>query len=535
MRIQWWWVVLLSVAGLAVGPGPGRAEDKTDQDVKALAARIDQFIAAQWTEKGAKPAALASDPEFLRRVYLDLAGRIPRVSEVRDFLDDTSADKRQQLVRRLLDGPGYVSHFTNVYRALILPPSNNQQFQFLTPSFESWLRDRLQQNVGYDQMVRELLTASPTGGNPYARQRLVVSASTATPVAFYQVNEYKPENLAASTTRLFMGMRLECAQCHDHPFAKWTREQFWETAALFTGLMPQARVPQPRGPVLPAGKLRIPGTEKEVKARFLDGTEPKASSRRNYRQQLADWLTRADNPYFARATANRLWAHLFGIGLIDPVDEPGDDNPPSHPELLDELARQFVAHKFDVKFMIRAITASRAYQLSSVCSHPTQNEPRLFARMAVKGLTPEQLFDSLALATGYREPTGPNQPRFAVIAANSPRGQFLAQFSSQDRRTEFQTSILQALALMNGRFIADATSLDRSETLAAVVDSPFLDTAEKQLEALYLAALSRKPRPAELSRLVRYVQGGGPRKNPKTALTDVFWALLNSSEFILNH
>jgi Protein of unknown function (DUF1553)/Protein of unknown function (DUF1549) len=335
---------------------------------------------------------------------------------------------------------------------------------------------------------------------------------------------------------MFLGIKLECAQCHDHPFAKWTRQQFWEYAAFFSGIQPGQQ-----GNFFAGGQdrpdlrqLKIAGTDKVVQARFLDGTEPEWRAGSNTRVTLADWMTRADNPFFARAAANRLWSHFFGIGLTEPVDEPADDNPPSHPELLDDLARQLAEHQFDIKFLIRAILTSKAYQLTSAGGDPGQDDPRLFARMAIKGLTPEQLFDSLAQATGYREPPRSLDPRAFLFNGNTPRGDFLSKFASQGKRTEHQTSILQALALMNGRFVGDATSLERSEVLAAVIDAPFLDTAQR-IEALYLASLTRKPTTGETARMLRYVEGGGAKKDPKTALADVFWVLLNSSEFLLNH
>jgi hypothetical protein len=529
-----WWVVGLGFFGLIGGPSAARADAPDAKlDARALAAKIDKLIEAQWTAKGAKSAASAGDAEFLRRIYLDLVGRIPHVSEVRAFLDDKRSDKRQRLVDKLLAGPGYVNHFTNVWRALLIPPSNNQQLQFLAPAFEVWLRDRLARNVGYDAMVRELITVN--GANTRAiRQPQVANTGPLAPVAFLQVNEFKPENLAASTSRLFLGVKLECAQCHDHPFNKYTRAQFWELAAFFADIQPRQRG-RARAEVR-TDTIRIPGTNKEVKARFLDNSEPKAREGADKRQLLAEWITRADNPFFARATANRLWAHFFGIGLVEPVDEPGDDNPPSHPELLDELGRQFAAHDFDLKYLIRAITLSRAYQLSSVANHASQNDPRLFARMSIKGLTPEQLFDSVVVATGYKEPAATGRRRIG-FGLGSARAEFLAKFASQDKRTESQTSILQALALMNGKIIADVTSVDlnKSETLAAILDFPLFDTHEKKIDALFLAALGRQPRPQELSRMTQYVNSGGPRKDARAALADVFWALLNSSEFILNH
>jgi hypothetical protein len=504
-------------------------------EVPELAARIDLLINAKLAAAGVNPVALADDAEFLRRVYLDLAGRIPRAMDVRDFLQDADPNKRQRLVESLLESPNYVSHFTNVWRALLLPQANNQQIQFLVGGFEGWLRERLRDNTPYDQMVRELLTTPMTSAGMPGGPRSGFDPNKPSPIAFYQASELKPENLAGATSRLFLGVKLECAQCHDHPHASWTRKQFWDYAAFFSGI--QARgdggvfvqvteAPESR-------TLKIPGTDKFAQARFLDGTEPRWQDGMQSRAALAVWTTMGNNPYFARAAANRLWAHFFGLGLAEPVDDLSDQNPPSHPELLDELARQLSANRFDLKYLIRAITATQAYQRTSAVSNPNQTDPHLFARMAVRGLSGEQLFDSLVTATYFHEPE--QQPlQFGQGPVNSPRAQFLAKFASQEKRTEYHTSILQALSLMNGKFIEDATSLAQSRTLAAVADSPFQNRAQR-VETLYIATLSRKPRPEELTRMVKYVESGGPRNSETAALADVFWALLNSAEFMLNH
>jgi hypothetical protein len=504
-------------------------------DARALAAKIDALIAARWTEKEVKPAAVADDAEFLRRVYLDLAGRIPRVMEVREFLADPSADKREKLVDRLLESPYYVIQFTNVWRDQMLPRNNNPQLAFVLPNLEIWLRARLRDNTPYDQLVRELLT-TPINNAQVGRGIPAQPGANPTPLSYYQGNEFKPEVIAAATSRMFLGVKLECAQCHDHPFATWSRKQFWEYAAFFAGIQPAS----PNNPFAAAPEkadlreIKIGGTDTVVQARFLDGTEPQWRSGMGTRGILAEWLTRADNPFFARTAANRLWAHFMGIGIMEPVDEPSDDNPPSHPELLDELARQLAAHQFDLKFLIKAIVLSKTYKRSSVAENAADVDPRLFARMTLKGLTPEQLFDSLAQATGYREAVNPNARFGPQFAPGSARAEFLTKFASQGKRTEHQTSILQALALMNGRFISDVTSLERSETLAAVIDNPFMTDAQR-IETLYLATLTRKPTARESERLLKYVEAGGAKGDTKAALTDVFWALLNSSEFILNH
>ena len=248
-------------------------------------------------------------------------------------------------------------------------------------------------------------------------------------------------------------------------------------------------------------------------------------------------MTSPDNPYFARAAVNRIWAHLFGIGIVDPADDLREDNPPSHPELLDALARAFVDNHYDLKFLIRAITASKAYQRTSGVDGPAA-DPRLFTRMPVKGLTGEQLYDSLALATGFDDGSGPDDANMNPFGGGGARAEFLARFSNvADKRTETTTSILQALSLMNGRITSDATSLLESKqnrTLGSVCDAPFMDERQK-LDALYISALGRPMRPDEAERMVKYVEKGGPSGDSRKALADVFWVLLNSSEFIFNH
>ncbi len=591
-----------------------------------LAVKIDRFIEAGLAARGIEPAPLAGDAEFMRRVYLDLTGRIPSETEARAFLANKAADRRAKLVDSLLANPLYVQHMANTWQNVMAPSASNSQFASNQPGFRTWLEKQVRDNAPYDKMVRELLTAPmynpsyattyslstvatptigyytyPTPGYsilidpniqpvpinpvpspailplpaavPLQHQSQITNLAVPQPVLplplllpsspqpvpqsfvyqapspppspggyFFEVNEYKAENLAASAARQFLGVRLECAQCHNHPFSKWSRKQFWEFATFFTAI----QAPQPvfyytnnnfqpisvAPPVVPAARreMKIPGTEKTVEARFLDGIAPQWKDNADSRQVLAEWLTDPSNNLFARTAANRLWAHFFGSGIIDPIDdEPTSENPASHPELLDELTAQFVAHKYDVQTMIRAITASKAYQRSSVASHPCQNEPRSFARMAVKGVSPEQLFDNLALATGYHYPNA--QPD--VIVPNTPRGDFLLLFATQDKRTETQTSILQALTLMNGKLVADATSMTASPKLTAVLNGKA--TNAERIESLYLSTLSRFPRPEEAARMLRYVDGGGARNDSGAALADVYWALLNSSEFMFNH
>jgi hypothetical protein len=526
-----------------------------DREIEVLAAKIDAYFAKRWEAAKVEAAPPAGDAEFMRRVYLDIVGRIPRVREARDFLDDKSPDKRRRLVDRLLNHPNYARHFADVFRALWMSEANTSfTGRFLIPGFETWLRERLRKNTPYDQMVREILT---TPVDP--RQGFFFGDTGENVAAFVQSKEYKPENLAGSTARLFLGVRLECAQCHDHPFATWKREQFWGLAAFYAGIRSQAQgdFVQALPELNDRREIAIPGSERVVQAGFLDGSEPQWKFKVNPRVTLADWVTSPDNPYFARAAVNRMWAELFGMGLIDPVDDMmGSETQAHHPELLDDLAKQFAAHKFDLKFLIRVLTASQVYQLTSAATHKSQVEPFHFAKMTMKGLTPEQLFDSLAEAVGFQEA----QLNPIFFGQNNVRSAFLEKFANRsEKASEAQTSILQAMTLMNGKFIGDATSGDasRSEMLAGVLDIPWMGTSAK-IETMYLATLSRKPRPEELSRLLAYVdrsekeilvgkaldavQNVAAKKGAKDqtkskneALADVLWALLNSSEFFLNH
>jgi hypothetical protein len=343
-------------------------------------------------------------------------------------------------------------------------------------------------------------------------------------LAFFAVKEARPENLAAAVARSFLGIRLECAQCHDHPFAKWKKDQFWSPAAFFAGIRKQGN--SVFAPLTEAAQLREltpPGGRKPRRAEFLDGATPQSSVARGPRVVLADWITSPDNSYFARAAVNRMWGHFFGTGLVDPVDDFRDDNPPSHPELLDDLAGAFVASGYDLSYLIRGICLSQAYQRTSARTHPSQDQTRLPARMRVKALTGEQFFDSLSLATGYRDDRD----------KGAARRQLLTRFASAGSISEPETSVQQALTLLNGRFVAWATDPDACPTLTAVAETPGMSLAQR-IEALYLATLSRQPDGEERERLEQYVHKAKPDREAER-LADILWMLLNTAEFRMNH
>jgi hypothetical protein len=523
-----WWSCFLLLVFVPLGGAQTSHGDKIKEEVLALGRRIDGFIEARCKEAGVELAPPASDSVYFRRLNLDLGGRIPTLTAARDFVDDPDPHKRWDRVNQLLAQKTYGEHFARVWRAHLLSNSNNQFLQGLTPGFDLWLNDRLINNVGYDKIVHEILS-TPANVNMNVNFNGQLAGS---PAAFFLANENKPENLAGATTRVFLGVKLECAQCHSHPFAKWTRDQFWEFAAFyastpqnFRGAFQQAAIVDPN-----RREIQIPGTNKTVKAKFLTGQEPNWKEGGEPRKVLADWITSSDNPYFARATVDQLWSYFFGVSLLEPILEPNEEAI-THADLLDEMARELVIHKFDLKFLIQAIVHTKAYQRSSSASAKVgQEEHQLFARMPVRGLTPEQLYDSVLEATYQQEtPAYMGNPQNFFNQLQSPRAQFLAKFTSQEKRNETQTSILQALFLMNGKAMAERLRPENNVSLGTLIRVS--NPTEKKLETLFLMVLSRLPRPEESARLVRYIESGDQRRT----IPDVYWALLNSAEFMLNH
>jgi hypothetical protein len=522
---RWTGLVVLGALTLAPSVFAGTSAPASDGLLgpEALAQRIDYWLARRQADQGVRAAPLADDAEFIRRVYLDLAGCVPPVTDARDFLDDPRPDKRRLWVEMLLDGrkpsrkpDAYAQHFANVWRAWLLSRAGIEQAAALTPATEKWFETCLKANLPYDALVRQLITAAPAGarGDP--------------PNVFDQINENKPESLAGTTSRLFLGVKLECAQCHnDRSGGSWTQTQFWSFAAFFAGNTPGR--PQADN----QRSIKIPGKDKIVRARFLEGPAPIFQAGADPRAVLADWVVSPTNPYFARAGVNRIWSYFFGTGLTDPVDEQGAHNPPSHPQLLEELAGQFADHHFDLKYLIRAIVASQAYQRTSTVDSPVKDDPRLFVRMPVRGLSAEQLFDSLAEVTEFEDMGQGRGNRLNDGTNLTPRQQFLARFSGQQKPTETPTSILQALYLMNSSFVADRTSLEHNKTLATLAGQK--TPHARRVETLFLVVLSRKPTAAELARCVGYLERGGASADPREALADVFWALINSPEFFVNH
>ncbi len=521
MKRSFSWVLFWAAAGFATVASPVQS---APPDPQMLANQIDQFLSTRLKQENIPAAKIADDAEFLRRAYLDLTGRIPAPRDVYAFLLDRSPGKRAQLIDSLLETPRYASHSAAVWRAALAPEATAlPEGRIFRTGFEAWLKQKFRAGVPYDQLVRELLK-TPLSSDPEHPTPVLLRPDDPNPLAFFAVKDVKPENLAAVTTRVFLGVQIECAQCHNHPFAKWTREQFWNQAAFFAGLSRSGDgIFAPVSERLDVHEIGVGDTQKKARAKFLDERSPLAQTNGSLRGELADWVTAKNNPYFAKTAANRVWGQMFGRGIIDPVDDLHDDNPPSHPELLDALAKALVEADFDFRYLIRSIGRSQAYQRTSAFDHPKQKDPRHFSKMAVKGLTGEQLFDSLMQATGMRPGVG--RP--------SGREAFLARFALMGKPADPESSIPQALALMNGKLIAEATSLATCPTLKAACELPG-GTVEERVELLYVSSLGRMPSLREQAIAMRFLNDGDVgRINDR--LADLFWAILNSAEFRLNH
>ncbi|MEZ6142015.1 MAG: DUF1553 domain-containing protein [Zavarzinella sp.] len=499
--------------------GVGSAICAADKPTKQLPQQIDQLFANYWQENGIKPAEQSSDSEFFRRVHLDVTGRIPSVADTRQFLKNTDPEKRTKLIESLVEKAISGNFVATILRdRWIATASNNPQLQFYSTQFQSYMTEQWRENTPLDEIVFQMITASINGtlpGNP------VYNAGAS---ALILANERKPEKTAAAVSRMFLGISIECAECHNHPFSSYKRTQFWEFSAFFGDVDPQIAN---SNDFKLKSTVTIPDSKTVVEARFLDGKQPKFNPAQSPRIALAEWVTSKENPFFARQFVNSLWEEFTGLPLVPHLDDESDATEIGL-KVLQTIADEFKAHQYDIKWLVKTILQTRVYGLSSKQSDPTQAEPIHFARMSVRGLKPEQLLDSLAQATGLRNVNSTGQQ------FNNLYREFLDQFASTDRAVERHQTILQALTLMNGSIVTDQTSLEKSEILAGVVDAPFWKTKER-IETLFLASLNRLPTAKELEKLESYVERGGSSNDQKKALSDLFWALLNSAEFSVNH
>lgn len=568
---------------------------------------IDDAIRAEWTKAGVTAAPTVDDAGFLRRAWLDLAGRVPPPEEVTSFLADTAPDKRARAVDRLLASPAYADHMTNYFDRLLLGRDARPGVVDRV-AFRKWLHDRFAENTPYDQLVFQLVAAkglNSVGGNPFKHDP---DAGAAPPEDEDKVNgavnwyvRYSDSlpDLSGTTSRLFLGVQIQCAQCHDHKTEKWKMGDFRSFEQCFT----KTRARQlDKGKVMGVRRFEV----EDVKTRFkpnkrmdapdlgdappraIDGTD--FSSAADPREALARWITSKQNPWFAREIANRMWAQMLGRGFFEPVDDSRESNPPIMPELLQKIADDFVASGFDLKHLVRLIANTEVYQrAASPGTAGTDTDEKLWAHFQIQRLGPDELLDSLAAATGFDTLLEKSAGENIEVVRFGMRRQFAFLFDvdeESDHHDEFDGTITQALMLMNGGILNRAVGAFPKGTALAQVLATRAGGDEAKVRSLYLRSVSREPTADETKTWVEYVdaprtfvttpppamppiaapagKGAGPRGpgqkayqkieqrleqraaaapasgggggDPKQqAYEDLFWALLNSSEFEFNH
>jgi hypothetical protein len=521
----------LAVAALLLvtGAGPVRAGKPAAHDPLTVAAAIDREIDAALTAARVPASPPADDAEFLRRVTLDLTGRIPTLERTIAFLDDKDPKKRSRLIDDLLASRDYGQHFGTVWRNRLAPPSpvNNKPQRDV---FAPWLADQFNRDRGWHEIVTDLLTVEGDVAKHPQSAFLIANSEGFRP---------QPGLVAASSARMFLGVQLQCAECHDHPFAPWKQRDFWAVAAFFNRLgnggkkgppfflteepAPGAG-PAPAAITLPSGAGKAAG--QVVKARFLGGDEPALRDSGPLRPAFASWLTAPENRFFAPALANRTWSQFFGRGLVNPADDFRDDNPPSHPELLRLLADECRASDFDLKHFARCVCNSKAYQRTSRPVTGNERDAQLYSHSAVRPLSPEAFYDSLTVLYAPHKSGkfagGGQAPKL------EPRDEFVRFFRAQGEAAAeggLNPGIPQFLRRLNGE------TFNQGSPLTAYLVQRDVPRKEA-IELLYLAALSRRPGADEVGLMTGYLDR---RPGAAEGYAGVVWILLNTGEFVLNH
>lgn len=501
---------------------------------------VDRFVFANLQEIGVPPSPVCDDATFLRRVSLDIAGRLPSEEETQAFFASEDPNKREAVIDALLKSPDYADYFANKWTALLKNRRDDASDITSNFAFHAWVRDSLLANTPYDQMVRELLAATGT----------IISNP---PVAWYK-RVKEPKQQLEDVAQLFLGVRLQCAQCHHHPFERWSQDDYYALSAFFTqvGRKPTAT----RGEDLIFHKRGI-ATAKNVKTG--DSIKPAAlgdsvgtiTADEDPRLRLADWMSGTDNPFFAKALANRYWKHFFKRGLIEPEDDIRDTNPPTNPELLAALEKHFVESGFDLKEMVRVITTSHAYQLSAVPNEYNLVDRQNYSRYYPKRMQAEVLLDAIDHLTGARTEFAnlPSGTRAVALPDNSynKASPFLRVFGRPESTSVCEcervqsASLAQSLHLMNASDVKAklATGNGRAQLLAK---SP--SSLGENIREIYLAAFSRQPTSDELKVATAYFgesrvdQAGKPMSAAAATrenYQDLLWALINTKEFLFNH
>jgi hypothetical protein len=489
---------------------------------------IDAAVFANLKELGIPPSPVCDDATFLRRVTLDVAGRLPAEAEAKAFLADKSADKRDRWIDELLRGPDYADFFASKWTALLKNRRDDASDIVSNFAFHAWVRDSLLANKPYDQFVRELLAATGTViGNP--------------PVAWYK-RVKEPKEQIEDVAQLFLGVRMQCAQCHHHPFERWSQDDYYSLAAFFaqvgrkpSGTRGEDLIFHKRG-VATATNIK---THAALKPAAFGTSMPAIAPDEDPRLKLADWMKAPNNPYFAKALVNRYWKHFFQRGLIEPEDDIRDSNPPSNAELLAALEKHFIASGFDLKELVRTITRSSAYQLSAMPNRDNVGDRQNYSRYYPRRLSAEVMLDAIDQLAGTQTDFANLPPGTRAVAlpdnsynASSP---FLRVFGRPEGQSvceceRVQSSNLgQSLHMMNASDIRAklGAASGRAERLAKD-QRP----ADAKIRELYLAAFAREPRADELKTALDYLAEPRPASE---SLQDLIWAMMTSKEFIFNH
>lgn len=491
---------------------------------------IDDLAYDHFRQLGLFPSDLCSDAEFLRRASLDAIGVLPTPDEVRSFLADKDPNKRTKLIAHLVERPAFVDYWANKWADLLRPNPDRVGVKSVF-ILDQWIRESFRQNKPYDQFVREIILAE--GSNHRDG-----------PAVVYR-DRREPSELTTMFSQLFLGTRMECAKCHHHPNEKWSQDDFYQFAAFFGGVKQKGGGLSP--PISggtetfffrPGGKVKHPLTEQVMAPRAPDAPEPKVSEQEDPRAALADWLTAADNPFFAKAAVNRAWANFFGRGMVEPVDDFRVSNPCVDPNLLAALGEDFVKHGYDLKHLMRTIMQSRLYQLSSTPNEFNLADTRHFSRAYRRRLPGEVLLDAVNDVTATQDTFSamPQGTRAMNLWSYKIESTFLDAFSRPNPSSDCpcerdrQTSVVQALHMMNSKSLQSKLS-NKTGRVRQLADST--KTPEEIVTELYLATVTRPPAEEELRTAVAAFKE--PKATRQTATEDVLWALINSAEFVFNH
>lgn len=484
---------------------------------------IDTLVNAKLMRLRIIPSPLCSDEVFLRRAYLDICGLLPTREEYERFMSSTDPRKREALVDELLGRKEFVEMWVMKWAELLQIRTSQQVSYKAMLLYYNWLQDKIARNVPMDEMVQELLSCK--GG------------TFRNPATNYYQQERDILKIAENVAQVFMGMRIQCAQCHNHPFDRWTMDDYYGFAAFFSQIGRKAG-DDPRETIVfnsGSGEVRHLVGNRVMKPKFLGGETPDVTGK-DRREVLAKWLASPDNPYFATNLANMVWAHFFGRGIVEPVDDVRVSNPPSNPELLAELGKRFTEYKYDFKKLVRDICTSRTYQLSTETNATNAEDLTNFSHAYVRRIRAEVLLDCITQVTETKNKFRglPLGARAVQIADGAASTYFLTTFGRATRETvcscevKMEPTLSQSLHLLNGDTVN--RKVQEGNVVGRMLTSKKMPS--EIIEELYIRTLTRKPTNEELIRLSALV---AEQADQKQALEDVFWALLNSREFMFNH